>query len=145
MKNLIVFALLFSCVVAFSQEEKMPQAVKTAFKNKYPVTELEGWRIDNNLYYLDFYLEDDAYTSIFTTKGGWVETSKIISDVDIPEQLQEYLGDNFSEGIISYCEKVEIPDSPGFIRIHLSNNGKIIIIQSDYNGGNIKIINEENE
>lgn len=145
MKKIIVLALLFSCMFAYPQEEKLPQSVETAFKNKYPTSKLESWKVDNNLYYLDYSIKTNSYTSVFDKKGVWIETSEIISEFDIPTQLQDYVTDNYPDGRISYCEKVEIVSSSDIIRVNLFNNGKLIVIQSDKNGANIKIIKEENE
>jgi len=145
MKNLIAFAFLFACVIAYTQDENLPQIVETAFKNKYPTSKLDSWRVDNDLYYLDFYIKTNSYTSVFDKKGGWVETSEIISDFDIPVILQDYITDTYPDGRISYCEKVETKDSSCFFRVSLYNNEEFFVIESNNKGTNIKIIKHEAE
>lgn len=74
-----------------------------------------------------------------------METAGTISDFDIPQKLQVYIKNNYPKGEISYCEKVVSPESSGFVRVNLIANGKLIIMQSEINGSNIKITKAENE
>ena len=139
MKKLIVFAFLFSFMLVYPQGKELPQAVEAAFKSKNPGSKFSYYRVDNNLYYLEFNFKGHLYTSVFNKMGDWIETSEIISDIEIPKQLKDYINDRFIEAVILYCEKVETPDSLFFIRIGLSNKEKFTMIQCDNKGDNIRI------
>lgn len=139
MKKLIAFTLFFSCLFLFAQEKKLPAQIASALEIMYPEAELENWTVVGNLYYLDFYLISKSYTSIFNSRGIWIETSEIISELDIPSELENFIGENFEEGIISYCEKVKSPDLE-LIRVSLYNNDEFILLQCEVDGSNIKIV-----
>ncbi len=91
MKKSIVIAFIFSFILEYPQEkELLPQAVEAAFKINNPESKCSNYRVDNNLYNLEFNFKGHLYTSVFNKMGDWIETSEIISDIDIPKQLTIY-------------------------------------------------------
>ena len=145
MKIILVFTLLFSCVFAYPQEDKLPQNIQTAFTNKYPKTKIDDWRLDGSLYYIDHSAKANSYTAVFDKNAAWLETSEVITDSDIPAQVKEFLKTYFPENEISFCENVQTVNARNLIRVNIFSNEKFIVIQSESNGSNIKVIKEQNE
>ena len=145
MKKILILAFIFSCAYAFTQDEILPQTIESAFKNKYPTSKLDGWRYEEELYYIDFIAKSISYTSVFNEEGEWLETSESISDFDIPATLKDYIKHNYPQGNISYSEKVVTKDNQNIIRANIYNDMEFIVIQCDNNGTNIKVTKVENE
>jgi hypothetical protein len=144
MKNLLLIALLFSCVFANSQVTDLPQEVTTALKNKYPTAKVDGWSVDSSGFYsVDYYIKSDFYTSVFDKKGLWTETSMVIGDEDAPAQLKAYMAKNYPGYKVCFTEKVQTSASSTFIRLTVFLNGKTIVVQSDENGASIKVVRKE--
>ncbi|MBN1598043.1 MAG: PepSY-like domain-containing protein [Bacteroidales bacterium] len=143
MKNIILFAFLILSVTLYAQNEFFPQKIESAFKSKYPNTKIDNWYGENDLFFVEFYLNGSFCTAVFDNEGLWKETSEVISELDLTSVLQEYVSNNFPYGIISYCEKVETNSSESFIRINIENNNKTVVLKSDYEGKNIEILKNE--
>lgn len=139
MKKLIALTLLFFCWPALAQQKKLPQQILSAFENKYPEAELDNWTFVGDLYYVDFQLISKSYKSIFDEKGVWIETSESISELDIPIELVDFIGDEFGESLISSCEKVETP-AQELIRVSLYSSDEFYVLQCNVDGSDIRVI-----
>lgn len=118
----------------------LPEKVVQSFREKYPASRQEGWWLENNLFHIDFSSKGHYYTALFDGEGEWKETAEIISEMDIPQVLQDYIRANFPSGNISYCEEVENNELKNFIRVNLFDQGNVlVIICCDRGGKNITV------
>jgi hypothetical protein len=131
--------LLSICLSVASQADSLPENVKSVFNSKYPGLSIDDWSFSDNLYSIDFYKGGTMYTAVFKADGIWIETSEIISDMDLPAPLQDYVKKNYPNGSISYSEKVEGSDKTHFLRVTIFFNESSYIIRSDLDGKNIKV------
>jgi hypothetical protein len=113
--------------------------VQTAFSGRYPGMSVDSWTTSDSLYSLDFYKGGTMYTAVFKEDGAWLETSEIISDMDLPAPLQDYIKKNYPQGSISYSEKVEESNKSRFLRVTLDYRESTYIIRSNLDGTNIRV------
>ena len=140
MKTTLAIGLFFSCALAGAQDEELPEKVVQSFREKYPASRQEGWWLENNLFHIDFSSNGHYYTALFDGAGEWKETAQIISEMDLPQSLKNYIRANFPSGTISYCEEMESNDLKKFLRVNLFNQGNVLlIICSDRDGKNITL------
>jgi hypothetical protein len=146
MKKILICALVCYSSIAFSQGDNLPDKVQLTFQTKYPNSKLDNWSNKDELFYFEYYLKNELYTSVFDVDGQWQETSAVISDFDIPVPLKDFCKKNYPEGEILYTEKVEKPNSLNFYRTYLSYEDSEIVLQLNSDGKTveiIKILNEE--
>jgi hypothetical protein len=130
--------LLSICLSAASQAENLPEKVKSVFNSRYPGLAIDDWSCSDSLYSIDFYKGGTMYTAVYNSDGVWLETSEIISDMDLPAPLQDYIKKNYPNSSISYSEKVEGSDKTRFLRVNLYYNETSCIIRSDLDGKNTR-------
>ena len=145
MKKILLISLVLLCTVLIAQEEKLPDAVEENFNENYPTSKLDDWRYENGMYVIDFSVKSDAYTAIYDEDGIWIETAEIISDFDIPEQLQDYLADKYPDGKITDNELVENSDQVNFYRVNIYNDNMLIEVTCNIDGTDIKEFVDEPE
>jgi hypothetical protein len=138
MKCFLIISLVIACTVIHAQDNVLPQTVESAYKNKYQNQKIDGWWEEDGLFYIEFTLKGESYTSVFNGEGGWKETASTISEMDIPKPLQDYISNTFPGGKISFCEDVETNESAKFLRVTLIDAEKVFhVIRSDHQGGHI--------
>jgi hypothetical protein len=137
MKKIILMALISLSITVFAQDDNLPEKVENAFSVKYPNSYIDNWMSDEETYYLEFYVKGNLYTAVFTTDGVWKETSEIISDTEIPDRLKTFIDKNYPDLQIDYSEKVKKENSTSVIRVNLSNEQNMVVVQSDLIGNNI--------
>jgi len=141
MRKLLTLVLVLLSAAGYSQVGQLPENIKTAFQEKYSDIKIGDWWLDNEMYYIDFTLLGGSYTSVYDQNGTWKETSQIISDMDIPVSLTDYIHKRFPAGKISYCEEVETTGMNKFLRLYLIDTGNVTqIIKSDLDGKNTEIL-----
>jgi hypothetical protein len=133
------FVLLSICLSVASQAGNLPESVQTGFNGKYPGMVVDSWTASDGLYSLDFYKGGTMYTAVFKEDGAWLETSEIISDMDLPAPLKDYIKKNYPQGSISYSENVEEGNRTRFLRVTLDYMGSTCIIRSNTDGKNIRV------
>ena len=80
------------------------------------------------------------YSAVFKTDGTWLETAEMISDMDLPASLRDYIRKNYPQGSISYSEKVQSNDKTQFLRVNLDFKESSYIIRSNLDGTNIRML-----
>ena len=129
--------LIATSLYLSAQETELPRDVQAAFKSKYPDQPIDSWNAGDGQYSLDFYRGGTMFTAVFKEDGTWMETAEIISDMDLPATVQDYIKKNYAQGSISYSERVERNDKSRFLRINLDFKDASYIIQSNLDGTNI--------
>jgi len=140
MKKIFFLFLVLFCMTGYSQEKDLPQKVASAIQEKYAGARIEAWWFENEFYYIDFAIAGRSYTAAFDQDGVWKETAEIISEMDLPQSLNDFLKSSYPSGRISYCEEVEDRDLQKFIRVSmLDAENNFHTIHSDRDGKNIVI------
>lgn len=90
MKNVFVCAfmcLAFMCV-GHAQFRTTPQAVKDAFRKKYPQAEQAAWKSKDRIFQVEFRLMGIAFEADFTETGTWLQCAQDILPESIPEDVK---------------------------------------------------------
>jgi hypothetical protein len=140
MKRLLVAIQVLVCIAGYAQPAELPREVDSAFKTKYTGSRMAGWWEENELYYIDFILQGGSFIAVFDPQGSWKETAETISELEIPAEIRSYIRSNFPSGTISFCELVEAPGIPKYLRVNVIDAGNVLrIIRSDRDGKNISV------
>ncbi len=87
-KIMFLIAFLVFLQVANAQKikaSKVPEVVKTAFAQKFPNAELEGWELEDGNYEAEFEMTEDVeMSSVFAADGKWLETEQEIKKSELP-------------------------------------------------------------
>lgn len=144
MKKLLIAVQILVSIAGYAQPAELPREVDSAFKTKYTGSRMAGWWEENELYYIDFMLQGGSYIAVFDPQGSWKETAETISELEIPAEIRSYIRSNFPSGTISFCELVEAPGMPKYLRVNVIDAGNVVrIIRSDRDGTNI-VLQETN-
>ncbi|MDP4282593.1 MAG: PepSY-like domain-containing protein [Bacteroidota bacterium] len=109
---LLTASLLFS-LMGFTQEvttDKVPPAVKTAFTKKYPSSTDVKYQMDKKDYSISFKDKGNEMSSVFNAYGRWVETSKSITETELPKKVMKSVNKNFSGFAMSDISSLETPN-----------------------------------
>ncbi|MCB0855151.1 MAG: PepSY-like domain-containing protein [Bacteroidetes bacterium] len=113
MKNvLIILALLFtlwtqSCAQT-SENQHVPEKVKTAFSQKFPKAKKVKWEKENESEWeAEFKMDGKEYSANFSLNGDWMETEYEIKESAIPANIKTILDNNFSNYEIEEAEMAE--------------------------------------
>ena len=140
MKNIHLILAVLICTMTFAQEEPLPHEISDSFYAKYPKAKYVSWYNEDDNYKIDFEISGDSFTAIFTIDGSWIETGKIISDLEIPDAVLSSIEKEFPDNEISYGEFVENNTGEKFYKIsvysdeeyhtiNLTPDGKIMHVE----------------
>lgn len=100
---------LFSCGKAKKEEEKAPEKVETAFKQKFPqATDVEWDKESDTEWEAEFKMDGKEYTANFSTAGEWQETEYEIAVTEIPAAIKTNVDSTYAGYKI---EDVEISET----------------------------------
>jgi hypothetical protein len=139
MKTLVI--ILFGLMVCplYAQDDILPANIDEAFRVKYPKASDLEWRLEGDLYIMEFYRGGTMYTGVFNNNGDWIETAEVIADTDIPMAVQNYIKSKYPDSAVSYSEKVEAAGNKSFYRVNLEDPNGTFVVKSDLTGGNIQL------
>jgi len=140
MKNIHLILAMLICTMTFAQEEPLPNEINDSFYAKYPKAKYISWYNDGDNYKIDFEILSDNFTALFSNDGSWMETGKIISDLEIPDAVLSSIEKEFPDNEISYGEFIENNTGGKFYRIsiysdedyytiNLTSDGKIMHVE----------------
>jgi len=108
--NLLLIAELMSNG-AYAQKisvDKVPAAVTSAFKEKFPTTTKTSWEIENtNEYEAGFKLNGEEVSANFDNTGKWLETETEIKVSDLPSAVLDALAKDYAGFKIEEASKIE--------------------------------------
>ena len=113
MKKIIIVLLTAALVSneAIAQkisDEKVPAAVASAFKAKFPKTTKMSWEMENaNAYEAEFKLNGEKVSANFDSSGKWLETETDIKVSALPAAVQKAIKKDFAGFKIEEASKVE--------------------------------------
>ncbi len=111
----IIIAMCLN-TLAFTQDDKLPSKIDDIFKAKYPKAKNVNWISDSDNYKIEFELSSNSYTAIYSIIGIWIETSKSISNSEIPVKVSSIINKKYPDSEISYAEFVENAKGEKFYR-----------------------------
>jgi len=113
MKKIIYLLLTVALMsnAAFAQKisaDKVPTAVTSAFKAKFPTITKADWEIENaNEYEACFKLNGEEVSANFDKTGKWLETETEIKVSALPAPVQSTLSKDFAGFKINEVSKIE--------------------------------------
>lgn len=110
-----IFILLLSAVfvshIAFAQAvsaDKVPAAVTSAFKTKYPAAANTTWEMKTGkIYEAKFKLSNDTVAASFDQTGKWQESETALKTTALPSEVQSTLTKVFTGYKINEASKIE--------------------------------------
>ena len=134
MKKIIVLlaVILIACTSAFAQKipsEKVPAAVKQAFKKQFAKATSAKWEMENNDYEVHFKLDGTDGSANFDATGKWLETETEIKFEALPVAVKAKITKTFAGYKAGETNKVETPDKGILYEVELSKGTEKIEIQ----------------
>ena len=107
--------LLFTAVImsnaACAQKisaDKVPAAVTSAFKTKFPTATKPIWEMENKIEFeVNFKRNDEDVSANFDNKGKWLETETKIGVSALPPAIQSTLKKEFAGFKLNEASKIE--------------------------------------
>jgi hypothetical protein len=110
----VFFLLLSAAIMSYSaiaqkvEMHKVPTAVLTAFKAKFPLVTKVNWEMENQTAYeAEFKLNGEEMSATFDKTGKWLETEKEIKVTVLPQQVQATLKRDFANFKVTEASKIE--------------------------------------
>ena len=129
-------ALLF-CLTSFCQV-KVPDAVKTAFNNKFPGASGLKWEKENKTELeANFKMNNADVSANFKLDGSWVETETTIAASELPSAVKNAVDAKYPGAIYGITEKIEKPGKTLY-EVNIKVNGKKKELELDPNGVIVK-------
>lgn len=123
---MLIFVSISLCLNAQKLSEKaVPEAVKAAFKTKYPAVSKVKWEKENLNYEAEFEENEIESSALLDTSGKILEIESEISQNQLPGVVQSYLKKNHSGEKIK--EVAKITDSNGVVtyEVEIKSGDKI--------------------
>ncbi|MEJ2055280.1 MAG: PepSY-like domain-containing protein, partial [Calditrichaceae bacterium] len=118
-----------------SADVTIPDAVKAAFKAKFPgAAEMEWGMESDSEYEAEFELNEAEMSANFDPHGKWLETETTLSAKKLPAQVAAAMKKDFGDYDINKIEKLEKAEKPVMYEIILTKGGKEIEVILDETG-----------
>ena len=145
-KAIIGIGLIFAAGLTFAftnlDDQKVPQAVKDAFSEKFPTAKKVDWEKENDQEWeAEFKLNKVEYSANFLADGTWKETEHEISETEVPQQILSSLKSNFPDYEIEEVEmseknegtfyEFEIEKGKDEWDVTMDSNGKVLKKQKE--------------
>ncbi|GGX04844.1 PepSY-like domain-containing protein [Aquimarina muelleri] len=139
--KLVGFLAVFIFTINYSSvaQEKVPNAVKQSFQEKYPGENDPDWHKDKNGYYeSNFKKKGKHFRADFDASGNWIETERSMKKKNLSEAIKEKIKQNFKDYKIVEIEEVDHYLKGRFYDVEFKIDGKKQDVEFDESG---KIIN----
>ena len=116
--------LFLLSLISFSQV-KVPDAVKTAFNNKFPNASAVKWEKENKSELeANFKMNNTDVSSNFKLDGTWVETETTIPVSELPAAVSNTVNTKYPGAVYGRTEKIEKPGGKIMYEVNLKVNGR---------------------
>jgi hypothetical protein len=116
--------LFFSGLSSFAQP-KVPDAVMTAFNNKFPHASEVKWEKESKTELeANFRMNNTNVSANFTLDGAWVETETTIPVSELPAAISNAVNTKYPGAVYGRTEKIEKPGSRIMYEVNIKVNGK---------------------
>jgi hypothetical protein len=139
MKTSHILVLLLFVITVCGQNTELPSHIKNSFKKAFPEAVNLNWAENNGKYEIEFYFGRDMYTAVYDINGILLETSVIISDDLIPENLLSEIARKHPDAGLAYAEKVTKVGDEIFIRVVAESENMVYTVTAKLDGTIIKI------
>jgi hypothetical protein len=132
---IVLFATAFIGNIACAQKisaDKVPAAVASAFKAKYPNATKTSWEMENaNEYEASFKRNGEKVSTNFDNTGKWLETETEIKVSAFPAAIQMVLSRDFAASKVESlkngkCYEAEIEKGEESFDVLFAADGKIL-------------------
>jgi hypothetical protein len=113
---LLAMAVLFSS--SMKAGDKVPDAVRQAFEQKYPGVEKVKWDQQNGQCIASFKWNDKKCIATFSESGEWLQSETMLKYTELPLDLKKKINVKYTAGSIKEASKMEQPAAISY-RIYL--------------------------
>lgn len=108
-----------------ADQDKVPEAVRITFQNKYPGETDPDWKQDDHGYWEShFKIDGEKYRADFNADGSWVETENSIKDSELPEAIKKVIAEKYADREITEVEHVDNAKKGVFYDVEFKQKGK---------------------
>jgi len=126
------------CLPAICQV-KVPDAVKTAFTNKFPGATEVKWEKENKTELeANFKMNNTDVSANFGLDGTWVETETTIPVSELPAAVTNVVNTKYPGTVYGRTEKIEKPGSKILYEVNITVKGKNKELELDPDGIPVK-------
>jgi len=138
-KNILLYmACIMICLPATCQV-KVPDAVKTAFSNKFPGASEIKWEKENkNELEANFKMNNTTVSANFSLNGTWVETETTIPVNELPAPVTNAVNTKYPGAVYERTEKIEKPGGIILYEVNIIINRKKKELELDPGGVIVK-------
>jgi len=130
---LFLFGLSSFCQV------KVPDAVKTAFNNKFPTASDVKWEKESKTELeANFKMNNTNVSANFKLDGSWVETETIIPVSELPAAVSKVVNTQYPGGNYRRAERIERPGGKIMYQVNIKVNGKKKELELNEDGSTVK-------
>ena len=131
-KITLLFSLVFLFLHVNGQRvtiDKVPAAVKSSFKTKYPGVVKVGWQMANaNEYKANFTMKKSALTAYFSPEGTWRQTETMMKIPEIPQNIRRSIPKQFPGSKIRNAYKISKKEGAPTYKILIQQGSKLMTV-----------------
>jgi hypothetical protein len=117
--------LTVSIVSCQEKDDKVPDAVRATFQEKYPGENDPDWELDDHgNWESHFKINGEKYRADFKPDGTWVETENDIKEENLPEAIKKIIKAKFLDEEITEVERVDNAEKGLFYDVEFKKDGK---------------------
>lgn len=135
MKTLILTLTVLLTVIGASaqkvSENKVPQAVRSAFQKLYPSASKVKWEREKENYEAGFEWNDVEQSVLLNARGTVLETETEIPVTDLPDAVLKYITQHHKDEKIE--EAAKITDAKGNVTYEVEIKGKDLLFDTTGN------------
>jgi hypothetical protein len=124
-KNVFFLVLVTFSSLAVVCQVKVPDAVKTAFNNKFPTASNVKWEKESKTELeANFKMNNTDVSANFSLDGTWVETETTIPSSELPVSVTNAINTKYPGAVYGRTEKIEKPGAKILYEVNITVNGK---------------------
>jgi hypothetical protein len=113
-KIIITLAVALGTMCSFAREANVSSTVLDAFKSEFSSAKEVTWTVSRNYYKAAFIFNDQHVFAFYSTEGELMGTTRYISSLDLPVNLQAGLKKAYSNYWISDLFEVSNSEGTGY-------------------------------
>jgi uncharacterized membrane protein YkoI len=143
----IIFSFLSACGIfacgVSSQQKEVPEKVRYAFHHQFPgTTDVEWSNEGGGEYEAEFTMDGKERSATFSVDGVLKEIETEVRSEDVPSEVMNTIGVQFSGFKIKEIESVQLPDSTIYYEFELKNGAAAKEVRISGDG---KILKQEDD
>jgi hypothetical protein len=126
-KIIITLAIALGTLSSFAREVNVSSTVLTAFKSDFISAKEVTWTVSRDYYKATFVFNDQHVFAFYSTEGELLGTTRYISSLDLPVNLQAGLKKGYSNYWISDLFEVSNSEGTGYYITVEDADSKIVL------------------